>query len=112
MISLKKMVLAILISGFAFYASACEKPCNAKPTASTPTVKVSLSPQDKTCTQYVNVKFTVNHAGKILVRKIDTESIKLKNYVLAKLARLHFEGMDVEGTYDITISFSSKEQLT
>ena len=111
MISLKKMVLAILISGFAFYANACDKPCNNKQTAPS-TVKVSFSPQDKVCTQYVNVKFTVDHAGKILVRKIDTESIKLKKYVLAKLSRLHFEGMDVEGTYDITISFSSKEQLT
>jgi hypothetical protein len=111
MISLKKMVLAILISGFAFYASACEKPCNAKP-APASTVKVSLNPQDKAFVQHVNVKFTVNHAGKIFVRKIDTESEKLKKFVLAKLARLHFEGMDVEGTYDITISFSSKEQLT
>ncbi len=110
MISLKKMVLAILISGLAFYASACEKPCNAKPVQQT--VKVSFVPQDKTCVQHVNVKFTVTHTGKIFVRKIDTESEKLKKFVLAKLSRLHFEGMDVEGTYDITISFSSKEQLT
>ncbi len=110
MTPLKKILLLVVFTCISIFSYACEKTCTKQPTS--PSLSVSLAPQDKAFVQHVKVKFTVGNDGKIYIKNIDSSNPKLKKYVLAKLARLHLKGLDVAGNYNITISFSSKEQLT
>jgi hypothetical protein len=110
MITLKKAFLLIVFFWVSVFSYGCEKGyCSKQPV--TP-ISVTINPIGQSEVQRVNVKFTVSEDGKIRVQKIDAVSIKLKKYVLAKLARLNLKGLDVAGNYNITISFSSKDLLT
>ena len=62
--------------------------------------------------QHVKVFFRVDEYGQVKVSKIDTQNLKLKNYILNKLAKLNFKGMNVEGEYNVTLSFDLGDKCT
>ena len=61
---------------------------------------------------HVKVSFIVAEDGLVKVSSIGTRNTMLRGYIMKKLAKLNFKGMNVEGNYSVTLSFDLGDKCT
>ncbi|HPA30897.1 MAG TPA: hypothetical protein PLV14_04815 [Bacteroidia bacterium] len=84
-----------------------------KPHMSTTQLKSENHKSDVHCDiHHVKVSFIVAEDGLVKVSSIGTRNSMLREYILKKLAKLNFKGMNVEGNYSVTLSFDLGDKCT